>query len=63
MYGSQAIAETLFGLNNPSGKLPYSIYHSNYTAEVDMLNHDMTNDVGRTYRYYRGKYEQLPFDR
>jgi len=60
-YGAQAIVETLYGDNNPSGKLPFSTYSADYVNEVDFLNHDMVNDVGRTYRYYRGKYEQFAF--
>ena len=50
-YGGQeagtAIAETLFGTNNPAGRLPVTVYHS--TSELpDFANYDMTN---RTYRY------------
>jgi beta-glucosidase len=50
-YGGQeagtAIAETLFGINNPAGRLPVTVYHS--TNELpDFANYDMTN---RTYRY------------
>jgi beta-glucosidase len=49
--GSQAIAETLKGVNNPSGRLPITFY-----ASVDQLppfdNYSMAN---RTYRYFKGK--------
>lgn len=50
-YGGQeagtAIAETLFGLNNPAGRLPVTVYHS--TSELpDFADYHMTN---RTYRY------------
>ncbi len=49
--GGQAIAETLAGVNNPSGKLPVTFY----TSVQDLPpfdNYDMRN---RTYRYYSGK--------
>ena len=50
-YGGQeagtAIAETLFGLNNPAGRLPVTVYHS--TSELpDFADYHM---AGRTYRY------------
>ena len=49
--GAQAIAETLAGKNNPSGRLPLTFYSS-----VDQLpvfdDYSMTN---RTYRYFKGQ--------
>jgi beta-glucosidase len=49
--GAQAIAETLIGKNNPSGRLPVTFYSS-----VDQLppftNYSMSQ---RTYRYFSGK--------
>lgn len=49
--GGQAIAETLNGINNPSGRLPVTFY-----AGLDQLpafsDYSMTK---RTYRYFRGK--------
>jgi hypothetical protein len=42
VHGAQAIAETLFGANNPGGKLPATMYHSSY-VERDFLDMDMTN--------------------
>eukprot|EP01062_Namystynia_karyoxenos_P033258 TRINITY_DN2446_c0_g1_i1.p1 TRINITY_DN2446_c0_g1~~TRINITY_DN2446_c0_g1_i1.p1 ORF type:complete len:823 (+),score=272.37 TRINITY_DN2446_c0_g1_i1:81-2549(+) len=53
-YGAQAVAETLFGDNNPGGKMPVTMYHSNYTSTVDFLNMSMTAGPGRSYRYYTG---------
>eukprot|EP00047_Mylnosiga_fluctuans_P007107 m.251131 g.251131 ORF g.251131 m.251131 type:complete len:817 (-) comp17080_c0_seq1:24-2474(-) len=54
VHGAQAIAETVFGLNNPGGKMPVTMYHSNYVNEVDFLNMSMTAGPGRSYRYYTG---------
>ena len=49
--GAQAIAETLSGRNNPSGRLPVTFY----TSVEDLpafTDYRMSN---RTYRYYKGK--------
>eukprot|EP00755_Sulcionema_specki_P029901 Sspe_Gene.93162::Locus_65868_Transcript_2_2_Confidence_0.667_Length_2346::g.93162::m.93162 len=54
MTGAQAIAETIFGDNNPGGKLPVTVYPSTYINEVDFLNMSMTAGPGRSYRYYKG---------
>jgi len=49
--GGTAIAETLFGENNPAGRLPVTFYNS-----VDQLPpFGSYNMAGRTYRYFRGK--------
>jgi beta-glucosidase len=49
--GGQAIAETLSGRNNPSGRLPVTFYTSvNQLPPFD--NYSMAN---RTYRYFTGK--------
>jgi beta-glucosidase len=49
--GGRAIAETLAGINNPSGRLPVTFY-----ASLDQLppfdDYSMQN---RTYRYFQGK--------
>ena len=47
-YGGRAIAETIFGLNNPSGKLPVTFYKS---AE-DLPPFESYSMDGRTYRYF-----------
>ena len=51
VMGGQAIADTLSGKNNPSGRLPYTVY-----ADVGELppfeDYAMR---GRTYRYFDGK--------
>lgn len=45
-HGSLAVAETIFGENNPGGKLPVTLYHSSYVDEVDFLDMSMTAGVG-----------------
>jgi beta-glucosidase len=48
--GGTAVAKTLFGDYNPSGKLPVTFYKD--TAQLpDYENYDMKN---RTYRYFKG---------
>ena len=54
VVGSKALASLLFGDANSWGKLPYTIYPSNYTDAIEMDSFDMTKGIGRTYRYYRG---------
>lgn len=49
--GGMAVAETLFGSNNPSGKLPLTFY-KNLTQLPNYEDYDMSN---RTYRYFRGE--------
>lgn len=45
--GGKALAETLFGINNPAGRLPITFYKDD-TQLPDFEDYDMT---GRTYRY------------
>jgi beta-glucosidase len=48
--GGRAVAETLFGDNNPAGRLPITFYRS--TTELPAFtNYSMAN---RTYRYFTG---------
>jgi beta-glucosidase len=49
--GGTALARILFGLTNPSGRLPVTVYRS-ATDLPDFENYSMD---GRTYRYYRGE--------
>jgi len=56
--GGTAVVDALFGDCNPSGKLPYTIYPSDYVNVATMTNMNMGPDAkgypGRTYRYYTG---------
>ncbi|KAG7389753.1 hypothetical protein PHYPSEUDO_009673 [Phytophthora pseudosyringae] len=54
-FGAQAIADVLFGDSNPGGKLPVTMYRSDYVDAVDMANMNMTAYPGRSYRYFKGK--------
>jgi beta-glucosidase len=49
--GGTAIAETLLGRNNPSGRLPVTIYKSVQDLPA-FIDYRM---IGRTYRYFTGK--------
>ena len=49
--GGKAVAETLFGDNNPSGKLPVTFY-KNVDQLPDFQDYNME---GHTYRYFRGE--------
>jgi len=56
--GGQALAQTVFGDNNPSGRLPFTIHTAGFINEASMLDMHMrpgSNNLGRTYRFYTGK--------
>eukprot|EP00054_Salpingoeca_dolichothecata_P028898 m.223296 g.223296 ORF g.223296 m.223296 type:complete len:643 (-) comp26343_c2_seq2:91-2019(-) len=48
----ESIAKALFGIHNPGGKLPYTVYDTSYQHLVNFTNMSMTAGCGRTYRYY-----------
>jgi beta-D-xylosidase 4 len=52
--GGYAIASAIFGDYNPGGKMPYTVYPTNYLNQVNMSNMDMSLAPGRTYKYYTG---------
>jgi beta-glucosidase len=54
--GGRAIAQTLVGINNPSGRLPVTFYRS----VADLPAFDDYAMVGRTYRYFTGQ-PDFPF--
>eukprot|EP01113_Clastostelium_recurvatum_P014919 TRINITY_DN1818_c0_g2_i1.p1 TRINITY_DN1818_c0_g2~~TRINITY_DN1818_c0_g2_i1.p1 ORF type:complete len:760 (+),score=162.36 TRINITY_DN1818_c0_g2_i1:146-2425(+) len=52
--GGNAIATAIFGDYNPGGKMPYTVYRSDYIHQVNMTSMDMSLAPGRTYRYFKG---------
>lgn len=50
--GGPAVADALFGLYSPGGKLPYDVYDVSY-QEVSFFDMSIAA-LGRTYRYYNG---------
>ncbi|ETI32779.1 hypothetical protein F443_20481 [Phytophthora nicotianae P1569] len=54
-FGAHAMADVLFGDTNPGGKLPVTMYRSDYVDFVDMKSMNMTAFPGRSYRYFKGQ--------
>ena len=46
IIGGFAIASAIFGDYNPGGKLPYTVYHTDYITQVNMTNMDMALPPG-----------------
>jgi len=56
--GGAGLAEVLFGVTNPSGRMPYTIYPAAYGQQVSMFDMNMRPNgsyPGRTYRFYTGQ--------
>jgi len=51
--GSCAIASVIFGDYNPGGKLPVTIYPTDYVNQISILDMSMTTPPGRSYKYYK----------
>ena len=47
-YYFQALASTIYGDNNPGGKMPVTMYPKRYVNETDFLSMSMSN---RSYKY------------
>ncbi|XP_060667454.1 probable beta-D-xylosidase 2 isoform X2 [Ziziphus jujuba] len=57
--GGAAIADIVFGISNPGGKLPVTWYPQEYVSNLAMTAMDMRSNPsngypGRTYRFYKG---------
>jgi len=50
--GGNAIADVLFGLYSPSGRLPITLYPAAFTEQISMFSMDMREPPGKTYRFY-----------
>jgi len=52
--GTVPLADTLFGKENRWGKLPVTMYPSDFIEQKGMTDYDMASGVGRTYKYFSG---------
>ena len=53
--GGDAMINTIVGSNNPSGRLPYTLYPSNMTTHRKINDYDLRSYDGLTYKWYTGK--------
>lgn len=54
-FGPTALARILFGLETPTGRLPYSVYPEVWASNTAMADMSLTAGDGRTYKWYRGR--------
>ena len=61
--GAQAISDTIFGESIPGGKLPVTMYWSNYTLPIytNYSNMNINEGYGMTYKYWNGPEPIYPF--
>ena len=57
--GANATARAIFGVTNPSGRLPITLYEASYANQVSMADMGMRPNMlrknpGRTYRFFGG---------
>jgi beta-glucosidase len=53
--GGEALAQTLFGLSSPAGRLPFTIVKSLDDLPADYSSMGMADAPGRTHRYFSGE--------
>lgn len=53
-FGAPAIVKQLFGLTNRWGRLPYTLYESDFANKIALSDMNVSGLVGRTWRYYTG---------
>ncbi|GMI18247.1 hypothetical protein TrLO_g7055 [Triparma laevis f. longispina] len=56
-YGGLAVGDSIFGVVNRWGRMPYSVYDPGFVNQTDMAEHDLRVWPGRTYKYYFGEEE------
>jgi len=53
-FGGDAIINTLLGVSNPSGRLPYTMYPNTMTKNRKVTDMDLRSVEGVTYKWYTG---------
>lgn len=53
--GGTALGEILYGITNPSGRLPMTFYPADYVNQISYGDMSMRTTPGRTYKFYTGK--------